>query len=142
MRPILSATSTYNYALAKWLEEKLKPLSYNKYSILDVFKFAEEIRAKGINEDDILVSYDVTSLFTNVPLDETIGILVQKAFKNNWFNLNITLTSADKILEFSLTSLLKINFYSLKERSTSSLTALPCMGSPLGPLMANVFMLH
>ena len=28
---ILSATSTYNYALAKWLEDKLKPLSYNKY---------------------------------------------------------------------------------------------------------------
>ena len=29
-----------------------------------------------MNEDDILVSYDVTALFTNVPLDETIKILV------------------------------------------------------------------
>ena len=27
MRPILSATRTYNYALAKWLDTKLKPLS-------------------------------------------------------------------------------------------------------------------
>lgn len=26
MTPILSATDTYDYALAKWLEEKLKPL--------------------------------------------------------------------------------------------------------------------
>ena len=26
MRPILSATGTYNYTLAKWLNEKLKPL--------------------------------------------------------------------------------------------------------------------
>ena len=34
--------------------------------------FADEIRTHTMNEDDILVSYDVTALFTNVPLDETI----------------------------------------------------------------------
>ena len=30
MRPILSATGTYSYNLAKWLEQKLKPLSLNE----------------------------------------------------------------------------------------------------------------
>ena len=44
MRPILSATQTYNYGLAKWLEEKLQPLSYNQYTKTDVFEFADEIR--------------------------------------------------------------------------------------------------
>ena len=33
-----------------------------------------------------MVSYDVSSLFTNVPLDETIDILARKAFENNWLN--------------------------------------------------------
>ena len=33
MRPILSATKTYNYALAKWLDDKLKLLAANKYTI-------------------------------------------------------------------------------------------------------------
>ena len=65
MRPILSATGAYNYNLAKWLEEKLKPLSINDYTITDAFAFADEIRTISVNEDDILVSYDVTSLFTN-----------------------------------------------------------------------------
>jgi len=37
MPPILSATQTYNYGLAKWLEEKSQPLSYNQYTITDVF---------------------------------------------------------------------------------------------------------
>ena len=37
MRPILSATGTYNFNLAKWLEEKLKPLSVNEYTITDAF---------------------------------------------------------------------------------------------------------
>ena len=86
MRPILSATGTYNYNLAKWLEEKLKPLSVNEYTITDAISFSEEIRNLPINEDSILVPYDVTALFTNVPLNETINILVDKAFTNDWFN--------------------------------------------------------
>ena len=35
---------------------------------------------------DILVSYDVTALFTYVPLDEIINIVVNKAFTDDWFN--------------------------------------------------------
>jgi len=86
MRPILSATQTYNCGLAKWLEKKLQPLSYNQYTIRDTFEFADEIRKLQINNGDILVSYDVSLLFTNVPLEETIQILADKAFTNNWFN--------------------------------------------------------
>ena len=55
MRPILSTTGTYNYALAKWLDEKLKPLSINDHTISDVFQFAEEIHGLDLNEGDILV---------------------------------------------------------------------------------------
>ena len=43
MRPILSATGTYNYNLAKWLGQKLKPLSLNEFTITDAFAFADEI---------------------------------------------------------------------------------------------------
>jgi len=68
MRPILSATGTYNYNLDKWLEEKLKPLSVNEYTITDAFEFANDIRSIPMNEGDILVSYDVTAL------------------NNDWFN--------------------------------------------------------
>ena len=66
MRPILSATGTYNFNLAKWLEQKLKPLSVNEYKITGAFEFADEIRSIPMNAEDILVSYDVTALFTNV----------------------------------------------------------------------------
>ena len=79
MRPILSATGTYNYELAKWLDEKLKPLSINRFTITDIFAFATEMKGTKLNEEDILVSFDVSSLFTNVPLDETITILAKKA---------------------------------------------------------------
>jgi len=86
MRPILSATGTYNYPLAKWLDEKLKPVSTNKYCINNIFDFIDEIKNISIEPNHILVSYDVSALFTNVPLKETIGILVDKAFEGDWFN--------------------------------------------------------
>ena len=105
MRPILSATGTYNYVLAKWLDEKLtrKPRSVNRYTLSDTFPFAEEIQNLVIDENDILVSFDVTPLFTNVPLQETIETIAEKAFVDNWFNfthnLNITKPDLVQLLE-------------------------------------------
>ncbi|XP_068674708.1 uncharacterized protein [Montipora foliosa] len=74
MRPILSATGTYNFKLAKWLDEKLKPLATNAHTVNDIFLFAEEIQSKlkVVNEGD------VTALFTNIPVDEAIQILANK----------------------------------------------------------------
>ena len=105
MRPILSATGTYNYALAKWLDEKLKPLSINRFTITDTFAFATEMKETKLNEEDILASFDVSSLFANVPLDETITILAKKAFTENWFNeiydLNIKESDLVTLLQFA-----------------------------------------
>ena len=53
----------------------------------------------AIVNGDILVSYDVSSLFTNVPLDEAMEILANRAFTNNWFNTtyNLNLTRSDLV---------------------------------------------
>ena len=100
MRPLLSATHTYNYALAKWLDEKLKPLSRNQYTVTDTVQFVNDVQSLQINRGDILVFYDVTSLFTNVPLDESIQILADKAFNDDWFNKTHDLNlSRDQLIE-------------------------------------------
>ena len=65
MRPLLSATGTYNYALAKWLDEKLKPLSGNRYTILDTFSFAEEIQNLVIDQAPVVQSLDSAILWIN-----------------------------------------------------------------------------
>ena len=123
MRPILSATGTYNYALAKWLDAKLKPLSVNEHTITDIFAFTNDLCGVKINPEEILVSYDISSLFTNVPLDETIDILARKAFENNWFNNTYDLNLARS-------DLVDI-FYTLLQRgSCFSLTGL-CTNRPM-----------
>lgn len=79
MRPILSDKGYH----AKWLDEKLKPLSVNRYTISDTLSFVEESQNLNIDENDILVSYDVISLFTNLPLQEITEIIAEKAFVDN-----------------------------------------------------------
>ena len=114
-------------------------MSVNNHTISDVFQFAEEIRELDFNEDDILVSYDVSALFTNVPLEETIQILANKAFNQNWFNetynLNITQEDLVELLRVATKHQLFQFNGSLYEQTDGV-----AMGSPLGPLMANTFM--
>ena len=142
VRPILSATGTYNYKLAKWLDEKLKPLSVNDQTITnDIFSFADDLQGMKIDKQDILVSYDVSSLFTNVPVDETIKILAEKAFKDDWFykeyDLNITKTNLTELLEIAT----KNQLFQLEGNLYEQVDGV-AMGSPLGPLMAKAFMCH
>ena len=87
----------------------------------------------------MLVSYDVTSLFTNVPLEETIQILADKAFSNDWFNqtykLNLSRGNLVDLLRAATNRQLFQFNGSLFEQTDGV-----AMGSPLGPLLANVFM--
>ena len=139
MRPILSATNSYNFKLAKWLDEKLSPLSTNCYTVTDVYKFLDNIKTAQLSSSDILVSYDVESLFTNVPVDETIDIIVKKAFTNNWFNLTHDMDLTECDLKELLTIATKNQLFTFQGKLYEQIDGV-AMGSPLGPLMANYFM--
>ena len=139
VRPILSAKSTYNHALAKWLDCALKPLVNNEFMIHDTFDFVKEIRKLRVAPTDVLVSYDVVSLFTNVPLDETIDFLVRRAFENNWFNTKYKLCLTQSELKSLLEAATKDQLFVLDGQLYEQYDGV-AMGSPLGPLMANSFM--
>ena len=63
------------------------PLVPNDYSCKDTFSFVSQIKNANLSKR-FLVSYDVTSLFTNNPLQETIVIAINLIFHDN-ANLNI-----------------------------------------------------
>ena len=84
----VSSIGTFNYNLALFLCDLLSPLVPNDYSCKDTFSFFSEIKNANLSKK-FLVSYDVTSLFTNIPLQETIDIAINLIF-NHDPNLNIT----------------------------------------------------
>ena len=88
LTPIVSSIGTFNYNLARFLCDLLSPLVPNDYSCKDTFSFVSQIKNANLSKK-FLVSYDVTSLFTNIPLQETIDIAINLIFNHNP-NLNIT----------------------------------------------------
>ena len=69
LRPILSSIGTFNYSLARFLCDLLSPLVPNDYSCKDTFSFVSQI--KNAKKCKFLLSDSVTSLSTNIPLQET-----------------------------------------------------------------------
>ena len=65
--PIVLSIGTFNYNLASFLCDLLSPLVPNDYSCKDTFSFVSQITNENLSKT-FLISYDVTSLFTNIPL--------------------------------------------------------------------------
>ena len=77
-RPIVSSIGTFNYNLALFLCDLLSPLVPNDYSCKDTFPFVSQIKNANLSKKSF-ISYDVASLFTNIPLQETIDIAINIA---------------------------------------------------------------
>ena len=89
---------TFNYNLAKHLKDLLTPLIPSEHCATDTFTFVREI--KELNYDEkFMVSFDVTSLFTNIPLHETIDIAVDLLFDNH--NIKMTKVQMKKLFMFA-----------------------------------------
>ena len=100
LRPIVPSIDTFNYNLARFICDLLSPLAPNNYSCKDTFFFfVSQINNADLSKE-FLVSYDVTSLFTNIPLQETIDIAINLIFKHNP-NVDITKKELKKLFLFA-----------------------------------------
>ena len=131
LRPIVSSTGTFNYNLACFLCDLLTPLVPNNYSCKDTFSFVSHIKNANLSRK-FLVSYDVTSLFTNIPLQETIDIAINLIFNQN-LNLNITKKELKKL---SFCTRLRTHFI-FNSKFYNQVDGV-AMGSPLASVLANI----
>ena len=132
LRPIVSSTGTFNYNLACFLCDLITPLVPNNYSCKDTFSFVSHIKNANLSRK-FLVSYDVTSLFTNIPLQETIDIAINLIFNQN-LNLNITKKELKKL---SFCTRLRTHFI-FNSKFYNQVDGV-AMGSPLASVLANIF---
>ena len=73
MRPIVSAIGSPSYNLAKELARILTPLAGNTlHSVKNSSAFVERVSVMELEARDRLVSFDVTNLFTQIPVDEAL----------------------------------------------------------------------
>ena len=97
--PIVSSLGTFNYILACFLCNILSPLVPNYNSCKDTFSFVSQIKNANLSRKFHVSNY-VTSIFTDIPLQETIDLAVNFIFNHNP-NLNITKKELNKLLLFA-----------------------------------------
>ena len=135
IRPILDMNNSPYHAIAQWLADKLEPVRKHicKYSLHDTFEFIESIQGLQV-KDKTMFSFDVVSLFTNVPLLETIDFICDFVDHND---IPIGLPRALlKELLLRCTFNVQFTFNGELYRQIDGVA----MGSPLGPLLADIFM--
>ena len=134
-RPIVSSIGTYNYELAKYVCILLEPRIPSENCALDTFTFVGEINELPLS-GKFRVSFDVESLFTNIPLEECVNLAVDYIFKANP-DLQLTKTELRNLFNFATAQthfLFKGSFFDQIDGVA--------MGSTLAPVSANLFMGH
>ena len=138
LRPILSAVNTCSYNLSKHLVTKLSPITVNEYTLKNSYEFVELINSIENANNYVMCSFDIESLFTNIPLHETLDMILSQLFPN-----------PDDVYE----GFNKKQFKVLLELATTTSTFLfndrlyeqidgVAMGSPCGPTLANAFLCY
>ena len=78
LRPIIDQTGTCYYKTGKVISKYLRPLTKNEFVINNTQDVSTMLNNVPISEDEEDVSYDVESLFTNIPLNDTQILFVRK----------------------------------------------------------------
>ena len=76
------------------------------YSVLNSSQFAEQVANMEISDDEVMVSFDVVSLFTAIPVNKACDYIRDKLNNDSTLQSRISLTTDDIIclLDFTLSN--------------------------------------
>ena len=135
-RPILSCINHYSYKIAKFFIPFLIPISMNSFIIKDSFSFVQKLLNRERNTDNVFIgSFDIASLFTNIPVDETIEIISNHLFANCMYFEGFDRSQFTKVLSLSAK-----NCHFIFNGRIYQQIDVAAMGCPLGPLFVNIFL--
>ena len=79
LRPIVSSSGSINYEMSKELSRILRPLVGNfPHHIKHTGDFVQQFKGIALQANECITSYDVSALFTSVPIDPAINIIRRK----------------------------------------------------------------
>ena len=138
LRPIVSSTGTATYNTAKELARILKPLVGSSiHHVQNTRDFVEQMKETRLKQGECIISYDAAALFTSVLMQPVINIIKERLAKDRelYKRTSMNINHISTLLEFCLNStsfVFQGQYYQQMEGAT--------MGSPLSPIVANIFM--
>ena len=138
LRPIVSSCGSVTYSVDKELAKILKPLvGKSPHHITSTQDFVEQAKQIKLQPGECLSSYDVSALFTSVPIDPALNIIKDLLDKDNTLKERTVMEVRDIILllEFCL----KNTYFSFQDQLYEQVEG-AAMGSPVSPIVANLYM--
>ena len=138
LRPIIDYTGSIAYNVSRSLNDIMSPIvGKSSHHVLNSKQLAEDLKDVTLDEDEVLISHDVVSLFTNTPIELTLNILRSKLEQDKSLHKRTKLTVDDlmKLVNFVLTTTYftsKDIIYQQKQGAA--------MGSPFSPVAVDLFM--
>ena len=135
LRPIICQIPLPTYSLAKTINQILTPYVPMKHCVRSSLEFLDLLRKTP--KTGTIASIDVENLFTNVPVDETIDIILDKVYRDDTTpKLNIPEEAMKSLLQICTK---KAPFITHRGHLYTQVDGV-AMGSSLGPLFANFYM--
>jgi hypothetical protein len=137
-RLIVSFVNTPTYRVSSFLAKILSPVVGNtENTVKNSCHFAEFVRGKSLKADQVLVSFDVVSLFTNIPIDLAIKVAT-KRLRQDATLLQRTSPPVEDIID--LLSFCLNTTYFVFESCYYQQVFGTAMGSPVSAVVANLVM--
>ena len=140
LRPIVDYIGSIGYNTSRSLADILSPLvGKTEHHVKNSKDLAEEFRDITLDEQEVLVSFDVVSLFTNTPIGKSIEIVKDRLQNDTELHKKTKLSVEDiiKLLEFICST----TYFSF-DRKIYRQKFGAAMGSPVSPIVANIYMEH
>ena len=137
---MISSIGTVTYNTAKELAKILKPLvGLSNHHVHNTRDFVEQLKEVRLKKEESMVSCDVTAFFTSVPIPPVLKIIEEKLTKDKDLQqrTNMTIKHIIKLLEFCLRS----TYFVFQGQHYEQVEG-AAMGSPLSPIVANIYMEH
>lgn len=134
-RPIVSDCSSESNRVSEYIDRFLTPLS-NKHSsyVKNTYDFLEKVRDTSVNRNCLLVTGDVSALYTNMNLDRVLEV-VREAF-DRYPDVNRPSSDLLELLEL----ILKNNDFEFDEQFYLQIHGVG-MGKRFAPSLANLYLI-
>ena len=126
------------YNASKFLADILSQLiGHNRYAVRNSTSFVDFLRSETILDHEVMVSFDVVSLFTNVPVEAACDVAFQR------LNADATLPDRTDLSPAQVTELLGFvlkSTYFMYDGLFYEQQEGAAMGSPVSAVIANLYM--
>ncbi|XP_073821583.1 uncharacterized protein [Musca autumnalis] len=136
LRPICSTINSPANGLCKYVVDILKNLTVDSiYNVKDAKDFKTKIENIKINPDEVLISFDVVSLFPSIPVN-----LVLNTIEDKWDTIKTHTTIPKELFMDILTLCIKDTRYFIYDDKFYKQNKGMPMGSPASPVIADIVM--